>query len=57
MPKFHISPKIIRSIATLYNDVNRIFMEYIDNSIDSAAEFYDEKINGYSRPIEITLTL
>lgn len=53
----HISPRIIPSIASLYNDVNRIFMEYIDNAIDSAEEFYDESTNSYSKPIEITLLI
>lgn len=37
--------------------MNRIFMEYIDNAIDSAEEFYNGRENGYSRPIEITLTI
>ena len=38
----NISPRIIPSIASLYNDVNRIFLEYIDNSLDSAEQFYDQ---------------
>ncbi|GEM_PF-6047286 len=33
--KVHISPHIVNSVASLYNDSNRIFMEYIDNAIDS----------------------
>jgi len=53
----HISPRIIPSIATLYNDVKRIFMEYIDNSIDSAEQFYDKEKICYSKPIEITLKI
>jgi len=56
--KVHISPKILNSIASLYNDTNRIFMEYIDNSIDSADQFYfDKTLNSYSRPVEIVLTI
>lgn len=56
--KVHISPKILLSISSLYNDTNRIFMEYIDNSIDSADQNYFIKdINSYSRPIEITLKI
>ncbi len=51
-----ISPRIINSIATLYNDVNRIFMEYIDNAIDSADQnWFDESSNAYSQPIEIVV--
>ena len=53
----HISPRIIRSIASLYNDVNRIFLEYIDNSFDSAEEFYNADKNCSSRPIGITLII
>ena len=53
----HISPRIIPSIATLYNDVKRIFMEYIDNSIDSAEQLYDKEKICYSKPIEITLKI
>lgn len=57
MIPLHISPRIIPSIASIYNDVNRIFMEYIDNSIDSAEQFYDKEKNSYSKPIEITLKI
>lgn len=56
--KVHISPKILNSIASLYNDTNRIFMEYIDNSIDSADQnYFNNEFNSYSRPIEITLKI
>ena len=56
--KGQISPRIIPSIASLYNDVNRIFMEYIDNSIDSADDhFFDTEKNKYTKPIEITLEI
>lgn len=52
-----ISPRIISSIATLYNDVNRIFMEYIDNSIDSADQYWFDPVNNkYKKPIEITIS-
>ncbi len=51
----HISPRIIPSIATLYNDTNRIFMEYIDNSIDSSEKFLDN--NWYIKDISISLTI
>ena len=51
--KLQISPKIVKSVASLYNDTNRIFMEYIDNSIDSAEEFFDDTSNSYSKEILI----
>jgi hypothetical protein len=53
--KLHISPRIIPSIATLYNDTNRVFMEYIDNSIDSAEEYFDPGTNSYKKNIHIAL--
>lgn len=52
-----ISPRLIPSIASLYTDANRVFLEYIDNSIDSAQVYYDEREHSYTRPIEITLAL
>lgn len=52
-----ISPRIIPSIASLYNDPNRIFMEYIDNAIDSAEELFDSKSKSYIRPIVIEVKL
>lgn len=58
MIKLHISPRIIPSIASLYNDVNRIFMEYVDNSIDSADQhWYEPGKNSYSRQIEIRVKI
>lgn len=55
--QLHISPQIIPSVASLYNDTNRIFMEYIDNAIDSAEEFFNPEVNEYSKGIEITLKI
>ena len=51
--RIEINQSIIPSIATLYSDTNRIFMEYIDNSIDSAEEFFDEPSNSYTKDIDI----
>jgi len=53
----HISPRLIPNIASLYNDVNRIILEYIDNSIDSAEALYDEKNNAYKRKIIIEVII
>jgi len=55
--KLQISPKIIPSVASLYNDTNRIFMEYIDNSIDSAEQFFNRDSNSYTREITIDFYL
>jgi hypothetical protein len=53
----HISPRLVKSVSSLYNDPNRIFMEYIDNALDSAEHWYDQKKESYTRPIEIILEL
>ncbi len=42
--------------AQNYTDVYRILAEYIDNSIDSAEELFDNITDSYSRDIEITVT-
>ena len=48
-----ISPRILGNIASLYNDPNRVFMEYLDNSIDSAEKYFNRNDDLYSDPIEI----
>ncbi|MFH0892424.1 MAG: ATP-binding protein [Candidatus Falkowbacteria bacterium] len=55
--KLQISPRLVKSVSSLYNDPNRIFMEYIDNALDSAEHWYDSEFGGYTRPINITLQL
>ena len=55
--KLQISPRIIPNVASLYNDTNRIFMEYIDNSIDSAEQFFDKDNNSYTKEIVIDFYL
>lgn len=52
-----ISPRIIQSISTLYDDTNRVFLEFIDNSIDSAEEYFNISKNEYTRPIKINLEI
>jgi len=53
----NISPRIIPNIASLYNDVNRIVMEYIDNSFDSAEKIFNNKQNSYIRNIKISIKI
>ena len=55
--RVHISPQIVVNISSLYDDVNRIFLEYIDNSLDSAEALYDSAENSYTRSIKIELNL
>ncbi len=42
-----ISPRILGNIASLYNDPNRVFMEYLDNSIDSAEKYFNRNDDLY----------
>ena len=49
--QLQISPRLITNIASLYNDSNRMYMEFIDNSIDSAEEYFDAKTNSYKKEI------
>ncbi len=55
--KLNIHPKICTSIAKEYVDnIYKVFLEYIDNSIDSAEEYFDSDKNEYSKQINITVT-
>jgi hypothetical protein len=51
-PILNISPQLIKSVASMYTDTNRVPMEYLDNSFDSAESLYDKTTNSYSRPID-----
>ena len=53
--QLQISPRLITNIASLYNDSNRMYMEFIDNSIDSAEEYFDAKTNSYKNFIVFVL--
>lgn len=53
----NIAPRIIQSISSLYSDSNRVLIEFIDNSIDSAEKYFDAKNNTYIRPIKISLEI
>ena len=50
-PRLNIAPKLIKSVASMYTDINRVFMEYIDNAFDSAESLYNKGTNSYSRPL------
>ena len=53
----NIAPSILANIASLYNNTNKIILEYIDNSIDSAEVLFDSKTNSYTSPIKITVVI
>lgn len=55
----NMSPRLIPNVASLYSDTNRIIMEYIDNSIDSAEEFIPPDLRNQSVdfPNEVIITI
>ncbi len=53
----NIAPRIIHSISSLYSDSNRVLLEFIDNSIDSAEKYFDPVSKTYTRPIKISLQI
>jgi len=53
----NIAPRIIQSISSLYSDSNRVLLEFIDNSIDSAEQYFDIKTQKYKKPILINLEI
>ena len=53
-----ISSKLIGSAAWRYTlDPKKVFMEFIDNSLDSAEDFFDESRNTYIKPIKIEILI
>ena len=47
--------EFINNIASLYQTSNRIFMEYIDNSLDDAEYLFDRSLNSYFYEIKIDI--
>ena len=53
-----VSHQIIRSISDQYSSVpHRVIMEFIDNSLDSAEDFFNAEKNTYTKPIFIEVDL
>ena len=50
------SEGIIQQVQN-YTDEYRVIMEYIDNSIDSAEDFFDPVTQEYSKEIVIEITI
>lgn len=55
--KVKVSPTIVPNIAKLYESTSRIFMEYIDNSLDSAEKLYEANNGAYPYKIEIVVKI
>ncbi|MBS1495070.1 MAG: ATP-binding protein [Bacteroidetes bacterium] len=57
-----INQKIIYSPTSILQeslnnpDLNRPILEFIDNSLDSAEDYFDHASNSYSKPIEIRIS-
>jgi hypothetical protein len=54
--KVKVSPRIVSNIAKIYQSTSRIFMEYIDNSLDSAEKLFEVN-NKYPYPISINIKI
>lgn len=55
--KVKVSPRIVSSIAKIYQSTSRIFMEYIDNSLDNAEKLFDNNNRKYPYRIQINITI
>lgn len=54
--KIKVSPRIVSNIAKIYQSTSRIFMEYIDNALDSAEKLFEVN-NKYPYPILINIKI
>lgn len=55
--KFEMSPRLLGSVAGTYTESYRVFMEFVDNSIDSAEDFFDRDLQKYEKTIKINVTI
>lgn len=53
--KVKVSPRIVSNIARTYQSTSRIFMEYVDNSLDSAEKIFED--NGRKYPDKISINV
>lgn len=53
--KIKVSPRIISNIARTYQNTPRVFMEYIDNSLDSADKLFEKNGGNYPHKIIINI--
>lgn len=55
--KIKVSPRIVSNIARIYQSTSRIFMEYIDNSLDSAEKLFNNNNRQYPYQIQINVKI
>lgn len=48
---------LLNLIAEGYHSLSKVLMEYIDNSLDSADDFYNDQIDHYSRDVLIEVKI
>lgn len=48
---------LLNILAEGYKSLNKALMEYIDNSFDSADDYYDETLGRYQRNVAIIITI
>lgn len=51
------SHRLLNYLAEGYKSLNKALMEYIDNSFDSADDYYDDVLGKYKRNVDITITI
>lgn len=56
-PHFHMSPKILQSISTIYTDPTHVFMEFVDNLFDSAEAYWNGQKGRYDRAVNIMVRM
>ncbi len=52
-----ISPLLVRNVSSVYSDPVRVFMEYIDNSLDACEDHYVSKRNAYRIKVKIEIEI
>ncbi len=54
--KVKVSPRIVSNIAKIYQNTSRVFMEYIDNSLDSGEKLFENN-RKYPYKVQISITI
>ncbi|MDD5569068.1 MAG: hypothetical protein PHG23_01480, partial [Candidatus Pacebacteria bacterium] len=48
---------LLNLIAEGYKSLSKVLMEYIDNSLDSADDFFDDQTGHYSREVLVDIII
>lgn len=55
--KVKVSPRIVSNIAKIYQNTSRVFMEYIDNSLDSGEKLFESNNRKYPYKVQISILI